>query len=340
MNVLHIKCNEHLLYFMQCGMMRLSAYDLKFIQNLQTIIASANKITSNQVALFDKLVLKYGRQFLKHKISPEHISTLQWNTPMVMSDPKFTEAYICIENDIIKFRSPFSKKFVDAMRNNKHHSFKWIKDTKNYQTNFNANSFKVIVDLAHEHYERLNFCPITKELLLDLIEKYGEVKYWTPTLVKINNQYMIAAINNHVNSAIGNITLSDDPFCLSTLSVYGVDICDSIIQNNKLLKFSGTYAPEVDIHTEDIVSYLKAIECDAVFFAGKSFLNKAAIYPQLLQKLNDEKIIYHVKFDPSQHELVKKYNRPVLINFAYNFSPGAHFLKIIKVKNSIEVNIK
>lgn len=341
-----LKTKEHLLFFMQCGLMSLSTHDLKFIRNLQSIIISQNKITTNQAALFEKLVSKYQRQLLKQKFTKQFLSELKWEATLVPSDPKFTDAFIYIENDLINFKSPFNKKFIKSLAGITHHRFKWIKEKKIYQAPFSTVALKTIVDLSNEHYEEVNYCPIIKDLLNTLIDNYSAVKFWSPTLVKVNGNYIVSAINENLFEATKHIVLSDDPECISTLVTYGISIDESVIRGNRILEFASSFAPEIDINIEDLVEYLIAIKCDCVVFAGNNYVLMNAgktgeHFKNVLSKLKDNNI-ENIKFNREISNETSGFKRPVLINFMYSnliYLPVAQFHKIIRIKNSTPVNV-
>lgn len=331
-----IQTKEHLLYFMQSGLLTLSHYDLKFLQNLQTIVLSQKKITKNQVDLFEKIVKKYHRQLNKYNLIEKITINLKWTTEIIPSDPKFTNAHIFIENNIIFFRSPFNKKFLEYFRKVKNNSFVWSKDKKMYESPFNTFALKLIVDASHLHYSNVVYCEITKTLLNDLIDKFSNVKYWNPTLVKKQNNYYITASNQSLDLAIKHITFSDDPKVLAELSSYGITIDEEIINNKPINKLAAEYS--VDFDTENVLHlarYLKQIECDLVVFYGK--INNPHSY-FLKNNLTDENIPFTEKFPTS----IDDYKKPILISVlphVVNRISVSKFFKIIKIKNSTPISI-
>lgn len=341
--MIELKTREHLVYFMQAGLLRLSKYDLRFVQNLQVLIHTKNNITTNQVSLFERLVAKYQRQLEKHNINQNIIDSLHWSTKIVSSDPKFTEAYISIDDDIISFRGPFNKKFVDTFRKIPNNDFVWVKEKKAYQAPFTTLALKIIVDASHLQYPIVNYCPVTQKLLNNLIEQYEHVKYWSPTLVKCNEQYLIAALNPELADAIKDITLSNDPTCLSTLATYGVLIDIDIIVDDPVLKFASTYMPEVDIkYIDTFVENLKAIECDGVCLVGRMGLLPQQTKSLLISKMKDA----NIKCD-ERHELLTyarafDYKNPVVITSMNKFIsvPFTSFTKVVRIKNSMPIDIK
>jgi hypothetical protein len=333
-----VQTKEHLIYFMQSGMMRLSKYDLRFVQNLQLIATQNNNLTTNQVSLFDKLVDKYKRQLHKHGLTDDKLSELKWDSAIVTSDPKFTEAYVSISNDTITFRSPFSKKFIENFRRKEFNTFEWYKDKRFYQSPYSTQSLKYLIEVANEHYPVVNYCPVTTELLNN-VDRYN-AKYWNPTLVKHNDLYMVAAITTNLADAISNITLSSDPEVVSTLVTYGIDIDDSVVGNDPLLKFAASHNPELDlVDIDNVITYLKAIKCDCVTIVGRSVQYSRT----LTEKLKNAGLcVDDGKSGVILEERLKDKVNPVAISLTSQFmiSCPPQYRKIIKMKNSTPVTVK
>ena len=64
--MVELNYKEHLVYYM-VNNLRLSRYDIRFLQNLEKISIVKKIITSNQTELVDKLIEKYERQFVKNQ---------------------------------------------------------------------------------------------------------------------------------------------------------------------------------------------------------------------------------------------------------------------------------
>lgn len=334
-----VQTKEHLIYFMQSGMMRLSKYDLRFVQNLQILTLGKTSLTTNQVSLFDKLVDKYRRQLHKHGLTTEQLSELNWDSTIVPSDPKFTEAYVTIDNNNILFRSPFSKKFVDSFNKVPNNPFRWIKESKVYEAPYSTHALKLLLSTAPEHYPVVNYCPITSELL-NSTEQFN-AKHWSPILVNANGNYLIAATNMFVDEAIKSLPLSADVECLVNLSTYGIRVDDAIINNDPLLKFASEYETEVDFKDVDqLVLYLKAMNCDAVLIAGQSSM--MIQYRKILtNKLKEAAIEVSEKNFMVLEARIEKHKNPVMINLASNINIHVDKLKkIIRMKNSTPVKVK
>ena len=73
---------------------RLSRYDLQFVNNLTTLIIRNNTITTNQDSLFRKISFKYRKQFIQQKLNVDDVLLLPWKCNMIESSPQYTNASI------------------------------------------------------------------------------------------------------------------------------------------------------------------------------------------------------------------------------------------------------
>ncbi len=319
---------------MQCGMMRLSRYDLKFLQNLMTMTNQNKSLTTNQIELFEKLVKKYNRQLLKHGLNSVKLSTLLWETSIIASDSQFTEAYITIDQDTIIFRSPFNKKFLNKFSKIEINTFKWSKEEKIYKSPYSAYALKFLLNIANEFYPKLNFCKVTAEKIDDF-NKYS-AGYWNPTLVKVNDYYLIAATNQYIDNALKNITLSSDPKCMSLLTWYGINIDSKIVNDDPLLDFSSKYKVEVDIKNIKLfVNYLKHIGCNHVTVYGPGASN---IREKLKKENNDLNVDIHLFTNQSVE--VKDSILVITRTLPVEGSPIIYqgdWIKIVSLKNSLAI---
>ena len=58
--MMKMQTKEHLVYFMQTGMMRLSHYDLHFVQNLNYIILNKNIEINNIFTIYKEKIIKFS----------------------------------------------------------------------------------------------------------------------------------------------------------------------------------------------------------------------------------------------------------------------------------------
>lgn len=343
-----IEKKEHLIYFMQCGVMRLSKVDLRFLHNLNNLILNKNNLTTNQIDLFEKLLKKYVRQLNKHGLTKNKIDQLNWESTIVKSDSNFTDAFIFIENNIINFRSPFNKKFLESLHKIPYNTFRWSKQSKLHYSNFSSIALKIIVELSTKYFSMVHFCEVTNQLL-DKLKKYNDIKYWQPTLVEINNRLYILGISNQVlGSVVSKMELSSDPNCLCELSQYGVSIHKDIINKDPINRFAGEFITEIDLrYIDNYINYLKVIECDAIFLGphynlhgGRSNFSMTPYKKMLFEKLLNANIIVDHNSEEVLSSRVKKYKKPILITLPNKSNTYYHnFYKILVLQNSNPVVI-
>lgn len=336
---------EDLILFMQSGVLSLSQYDLRFIQNLQFIVTDKRTITSNQATLFNKLIDKYQRQLTKHKYDAELVASLRWSIAIIDSAPKYTEAFISVEDDTVVFKSPFNRPFIVKLRESDTSPFMWNKDKRQHEAPFCAHAMKTIINLSSDCFPVVNYCPITLALLESILH-YEKVKIWEPTLMKINSNIMIAASNEHVHKATEHIEFDITMKTLSLLTSYGVAIHHTIHEHNEQLEFASTINAEIDVEKFDLViDWLSDLGCDYIYFVGHGSMpithRKAA-----LDKLEEVDIPFstvsdaYFMFDKKMAENIY----PVILQFGTKISTtfkDAHDIKkVVKFTNSRLVNIK
>lgn len=260
-----ITTKEHLLYLMHSGYMRLSSFDLDFVQNLSWAINKKNEITSNQNELFDRILLKYKRQLLKQNITENFIKNLSWKCTVKESDPVFTSAYISIVEGSIQFKAPHKKKVTHAIRLG--NTFKWDRLMSLYTSDYSAINLKYIVELAAAHYPEVRHCPIVTMLLAKL-SVYKDVKFWDPTLYKTNSGLLcIAGANNYLLDAIKDLSFDISPRTISAITAAGINIDKSVFGQyvNDDLIFASKYIIDADwSNLDNIIEKLYMVGCDCL----------------------------------------------------------------------------
>ena len=129
--MVELNYKEHLVHYM-ASTLRLSRYDIRFLQNLEKIIVDKKRITSNQVGLVEKLVEKYERQFIKNQLFISELLKLPWKTLIVKTTDEYTSAHIGILDDNIIFKTPYNKLFITSFRSLSQSSFIWDNENKYY----------------------------------------------------------------------------------------------------------------------------------------------------------------------------------------------------------------
>jgi hypothetical protein len=341
--MIQLSTKEHLVYFMQTGVLRLSNYDLKFVQNLNHFILQQKAITSNQIALFEKLILKYEKQFKKQNLPLNFLDSLPWTTKIVASDPIYTDAYISIVEDNIHFKAPYNKNFITNFRKLDYNPYIWKKEVRRYEAPFSTMALKILVQLVHYFYPIVHYCGTTKELL-NTTKHYDNVKYWQPTLVKINDNYIVVASNKNLDDAIKHIPLNSNLDTMVTLVDYGVTMDVGLAEDKDILKFVNEYIYETNLENLDkVFEYLKKLGCDGVYFSGHSLLIKKEVKEKILAVTKN----IHNLTDVSVFNKTLRsgnYKFPVVLQFSSIVSTSklrtCGIRKVIKIINSNPIDIK
>lgn len=342
MNLVPITSKDDLAYVMQSGVLSLGHHDRKFLENLLLQITINNPITSNQSKLFDLLMRKYRRQLLKIGVKEHILDNVQWKIKVVPSEKKYTEAYIEILDNKIYFRSPYNKKFLDKLRENEDSGFLWDKTLRAQVATFSTNSFKTIVTTSTEVYPFVNFCNVSKKLLESLLE-YDKIKYWDPTLVCVNGNYFIAAINRPLYESINHLSLEPTVENLCALAKHGIKVDESITNNDPLLTFASKYTVVFDfVDLDKLIDYLKEMKCEGVKFWGNGLMVHHK--KQITTKLLDAQIMQVHDVKENQNNLVTIVSngaRKSVLQHSYYQNLNKRFSKVILLRDSSPIlNIK
>jgi hypothetical protein len=297
------------------------------------------QVTTNQVVLFHSLIEKYRRQFNKHELYPEQLVNLPWDVKVVDSSPKYTNGHIEIVDDMIYFKCPFSRKFIETFRKEPNNNFYFNKDERRYEAPYNQYSLKILIKVADKYFKNIDMCNVTQELLHD-VEQYNDVKYWEPTLVKLNGRLYIVGMNSALNDALGDLELNDDLQTLSNIASYGIKIHESLYDKNVLEeKIAANYNCEVETsHMTELIQTLKMLECNLVYLSGGGSLNN--VRKVLIEICNQYNLrLSRDNFLTSPMTDVKN---PVMIKVGNTFNPKPTYkvTKLIRIVNSQPIDIK
>ena len=330
---------EQLIYFM-ASTLRLSRYDIRFLQNLEKIILVKNRITSNQSNLVDKLIEKYERQFVKNQMFIKELLNLPWKTVVVETTDEYTSAHIGIVDDNIILKTPYNKAFITAFRSLSQSSFVWDNINKYYVADLSTFSLKLAIRMTGTFFNEIRYSDNVKKILSQQ-EYYKDVKYWTPTLVCVNGNYMIASTNSALDNSIQHIKLNTELTTLAELVRYGIEIDEGILLTDEE-RFAGSYNPKVELtNICDIVPWLQNIKCDYVSVSGVGLSTTVKFKNELRYALEHAGIKYNDTARFMMHDTLNKYKFPVVIKFKLiSDTEHANAAKIINIINSQPVNLE
>jgi hypothetical protein len=337
--MIELNNKEQLIYYMFTNL-RLSRYDIRFLQNLEKIIVSKSRITSNQSTLVDKLIEKYERQFVKNQMFIKELLNLPWKTLIVETTDEYTSAHIGIVDDNIILKTPYNKAFITAFRSLSQSSFLWDNTNKYYIADLSTFSLKLAVRITGTFFNEIRYSDNVKKIISQQ-KYYEDVQYWTPTLVCVNGNYMIAATNSALDNAIQHIKLNTELTTLSELVRYGIEVDESILLTDEE-RFAGSYNPKVELSNIcDIVPWLKNIKCDYVSVSGVGLSTSVKFKNDLKQALELAGIRYNDSGRMMIHDNMSKYKFPVVIKFKLiHDTDHANTAKVINVVNSQPVNLE
>ena len=339
--MVELKTAEHVAHYM-VGNISLSRFDKKFVESLQVL----KQVTTNQVELFYKIIYKYRRQLGKNELDADKLIYLPWTSKVIESAPQYTDGHVSIEGTQIIFKCPYNKNFIDAFRKEDTNSFVWDKERKQYSAEYSTHSLKLLVYTANKFFKVVHYCNIVTGLL-DTIKEYKDVKYWQPTLVKINDNLFITATTEQLDDALGDMVLDTTPTTISKLVYHGVHIDESLYDiNDEKQTFISNRFYEMEV-TEvlNIVPWLTEIGCDYVVFTGNKIL------ADIRKSLRDSLTLAGIQIDLETKWLytsktieANNYKFPVVFRFRTSRDPSydepIKAGKIVQLVNSQPIDIK
>lgn len=328
---------EELVTYLTMGHVHVSRQDYQFFSNLIKINMQGN-ITTGQDKLLNKLVDKYKRQLVKLGHDVEHLKKLKWKNTVIETQEEYKSAYLSIEDDKLIFKSPFSKKFITDLRNEAdNNTFTWNKARKVYISDATTIALKTILKVSNKCFTELKLCNQLENIVTHL-NSY-EKSVWNPTLYKVNGNYVIIACSLPLYDAISDVELNNDPKTLFNLTKFGIQVDQSVI-DNELQKFASSFYYETDTSfVYEIINYLKQLGIDRVRVETQTLYSNT-LYKELGNKLIENGITI-VSNNELQNLVDNEY--PILISFKTKkylaqYSKGVS--KIISIKNSTPIHIK
>lgn len=329
----------------------LGTYDRRFLDNLLYAHVSTKKpVTTNQSDLLDTITRRYHRQLAKKELDSTDLINLRWITAPVASSPQYTQAYVAIENDNVVLRSPYKKDFVKSLKDLS--IMNWDKETKTWSTPANEVSLKSIINLTENHYPDVNYCPIIADNIT-LLSEYEEIKYWNPTLVRLNGNLFIVACNSHLMEALTDTTIDLSLASLAKLVYMGVHISQEVIAEIYESTDSGDDAydrigfaldptPWIEVtSTNLLIERLRMIDADMVLLAGWYVSNKSYVM-EIANLLKANKIPHHLSNRGESVNIdFRQYKMPVKLELGISSLPNVHYMaKTIRLTNSSPVTFK
>jgi hypothetical protein len=304
------------------------------------MITSKKYVTSNQANLLEKIILKYERQFAKHELNATHLVSLPWHAEILESSHSYTDAFITIDGNLIYFRSPYNKQFITDFKNQSLNLFKWNSEIKRYEGEYSTTSLNVLASIVPKYFNTVNYCEETTRLL-STVTQYDSTLCWEPTLVSINGNFFITAVNSHLAEAIKDIELNCSTRTLATLASYGIKVHNSLLLSEHEI-FASTYAPLVEVtEINNLVVWLKELGCDYVYISGGNSLSR--IIRSLVTELNTNNIPHGVVTYRDRPLDASQFKFPVIVRFTRTGNVDVEpkrIAKLITMVNSEPIDIK
>lgn len=337
--MLKLASKEHLLHYFLNHEIKLSTYDQKFLHNLEYLIAKFHRITTNQKALFEKLISKYSKQFGKVGFDKEELKSLPWTTPVVESTAEFTGAQVSLLGNNLVLKVPFNKHFISDFRSMENNSFEWNRNDKKYMAPLSTYALKIANTILPKYFKSTTYSIEVMELLNQVVPYEADV--WKPTYLKSNGNYYVGAINQYLYDHIKDLNFDDNPKTLFNLSQYGITVDKSVTCDDPKKIFASEFNTVIDLdNLSTVLVWLKELDVDMVYFGrGLSGANTRREITSMIESLNIS-VSTNPKFYTDDDAI-----NPVMLKLTdtADYLPhhkGKRLFKYIKLQISRPVNVK
>jgi hypothetical protein len=133
-----------------------------------------------------------------------------------------------MDDTTLVVHSPYKKDFVKELK--EYEFVSWDRINKIWSAVASEHTLKEIVSIVNKHYEKVNYCPEVQQAL-DIVDSYRDIKYWNPTLVRINHNLYVVAASAALMNAIEDISLNIQFSTLARLSRMGIRIDPALIND-------------------------------------------------------------------------------------------------------------
>jgi hypothetical protein len=344
---------EQLVYFLLQNV-SLGSYDKKFISNILNLnITQKKAVTTNQDNLLNKVTMRYRRQLSNLSVDATAMIGLPWTRQPIDSLPEYTEAHLLLVDDQVILRSPYHKEFVRKLHETT--LGVWNRDLRFWTFEYNERVLRGIIELTESYFNKVNYNAEIVDILHE-VENYKDVKYWTPTLVRVNKNLMIAATNESLDEALRDLTLSTDLATLARLTFYGVRVGPELLLElhddmaksvgslgeawNRLL-FALNMAPELDMESTDAILHsIKLIDPDLVILTD--YYSNTQKYISDIHKILVDNDISCVCISRDKMKIVDtdKYDTDFIVRLSYGGAISPNHLHLTEHGYRIGKNIR
>lgn len=266
---------DNLLRFMLSNI-RLATYDATALNNFWfTRVSKGLPLTTNQDALFRKILKTYRRQLLHLGINTDNIADIQWKIPPVETSADFQIARVRLEDSNLIIKTPYHKKFIEIMTNQS--VFLWSKSSKHYIAPFSPGAFKQAYHTVRMFFDHVEWSNDLK-VMLDNFAKHESSCDWNPTAHHINGRIIVSCLTNQLNDLLPKV-LPVDIKTVARLQTFGIlispELVEAVSTNPTERKLLSSRIGSIDKeHLNELLSFLSKTECD---FVQSEFPEKSAI---------------------------------------------------------------
>jgi len=204
---------------------RLNRYDARFIDNMNLRYIIHNiPLSASQNELWEKILLKYKKQFFKLNLNVNELILLEWKLPIINDAELNKQTSLKLIDDSIELRFNFNKDLIaevrgivyddaeaclkkvgaDIIDQSFKYDFKWDSTEKRWHGKFNIYLFKEVYNFAKRHD-----IIIDKSVTNLVAELNKSSSKWKPELRVLNNTLYINHLTESMLATIESFDFSD-----------------------------------------------------------------------------------------------------------------------------------
>lgn len=213
---------DDLLPYFISGKVRLNKSDYSFVSNIYTKLNRDSVITTNQAALFDKILLKYKRQLINLSLGDALNNNLQWKVNPIETDVNYLIPKVSLSGDTLLVKVSFHREIVNSYHNLFDEKAVWNKELKHYEIPFRTKALSNVMKSLEKHFKEVSYDQTLAPVIMYL--KSLSVYTWNPTLVVVNNRLYVIAANEPLIEATSDLPLDVSIHTLYAWSEFGVNM--------------------------------------------------------------------------------------------------------------------
>lgn len=214
---------------------KLARYDISIVGNMSSNTSYGQSLTDRQADLAVKLILKYRKQFLKHRVDVTPAENPRYRLPLRKVDRTATAR---VENDLVVLRFPYNRPMIDQLQDQRTVSkgrMEYFRKDREWQIALTEPNVKWIFEWCSVNNFEID--PQLQELY-DIVES-AEATPYEIKLIKTDTGYVITnaspSLNQYIEQELGGFVSDNTINLIDNAGRMGYTIDDIIWQQDLMI---------------------------------------------------------------------------------------------------------